>query len=181
MRNEYKIIDNYVIINLNNNKKECYKCFVDLADLEKLLKFDVTWYPFYDTSNKSYYARCTAYLGMFDGKAKYKLTYMHKFIFNLETNNLRIDHINYDTLDNRGTNIRITDHKHNTMSRKGKNSNNKSGHRNVSWNKGSKKWIVQLQLNGVNTVLGKFNNLDEAGKFAEEKRKEIYGEWAGGN
>lgn len=43
------------------------------------------------------------------------------------------------------------------------------------------KWIVQLQINGKNSVLGKFplDKIEEAGKFAEEMRKKYYGEFAG--
>lgn len=61
--------------------------------------------------------------------------------------------------------------------------NNRSGYRNVCWEKKSKRWIVQLQVNGKNTVLKKFkeNELEEAGKYAEKMRKELYGKFAGGN
>lgn len=69
------------------------------------------------------------------------------------------------------------------MNRKSRNSNNKSGYRNVSWSSHDNKWIVQLQVNKKNTVLGRFpqDKLLEAAKFAEEKRKELYGEFAGHN
>ncbi len=38
-------------------------------------------------------------------------------------------------------------------------------------------------MNGKNTVLKKFkeNELEEAGKYAKKMRKELYGEFAGGN
>ena len=92
-----------------------------------------------------------------------------------------VDHINNNTLDNRKCNLRISEHKHNTRNRHGKNSNNKSGFRNVSWD--GYRWIVQLQINGKNTILGKFpyEQLEEAGTFAEQMRQKYYGEYAGRN
>ena len=94
-----------------------------------------------------------------------------------------VDHINNNTLDNRKCNLRISEHKHNTRNRHGRNSNNKSGYRNVCWSKGEQKWLVQLQVNGKSTCLGKFpyDELEQAGKFAEEMRQKLYGEYAGKN
>ena len=44
-------------------------------------------------------------------------------------------------------------------------------------------WVVQLQINKKNTVLGKFpkDQLEEAGKFAEQMRQKYYGKFAGNN
>lgn len=69
----------------------------------------------------------------------------------------------------------------NAQNRKSRNKNNKSGYRNVCWSKSEKKWLVQLQINKRNTVLGKFSydELEQAGKFAEEMRQKYYGEFAG--
>jgi hypothetical protein len=53
------------------------------------------------------------------------------------------------------------------------------GYRNVSLIKG--KWVVQLQIDGKNTKLGSFDDVHEAGKFAEEMRQKYYGEFAGKN
>lgn len=107
---------------------------------------------------------------------------LHKFIMNVEDSKV-VDHINHDTLDNTKGNLRVISHSNNSMNRKSRNSNNKSGYRNVCWSKSENKWIVQLQVNKHNTVLGKFpkDQLKEAAKFAEEKRKELYGEFAGYN
>jgi hypothetical protein len=40
-------------------------------------------------------------------------------------------------------------------------------------------WVVQLQIEGKNERLGKFKDVHEAGKFAEEMRQKYYGEFAG--
>lgn len=42
---------------------------------------------------------------------------------------------------------------------------------------------MQLQVDGRNKPLKRFNEdeLEEAGKYAEKMRKELYGKFAGGN
>lgn len=101
----------------------------------------------------------------------------------MNANGKIVDHENHDTLDNRKSNLRVIADSNNSKNRRTRNSNNKSGYRNVCWNERENKWIVQLQVNKKNTVLGRFHKeqLEEAGKFAEKMRKEIYGEFAGYN
>lgn len=88
-----------------------------------------------------------------------------------------VDHINHDTLDNRKENLRAVESQANTRNRSGRNSNNVTGYRNVMYHKERKKtpYHVQLQINGKNTILGRFSDVDEAGKFAEEMRQKYYG------
>ena len=92
-----------------------------------------------------------------------------------------IDHINHKPRDNRKENLRPISISDNSRNRKTRNRNNKSGYRNVCWD--GKRWIVQLQVEGKNKVLGRFKEeeLEEAGKFAEQMREKYYGAFAGGN
>jgi len=46
----------------------------------------------------------------------------------------------------------------------------------VSFDKSGNKYIVQLQINGKNTIFGRFKDLEEARKCAEENRKKYYPE-----
>jgi len=105
--------------------------------------------------------------------------YLHRLLTDTTDPDIRVDHENYDTLDNRKNNLRVTNDDKNTKNRSSKNSNNKSGHRNVSWNGNT--WSVQIQVEGVNTILKRFkkNQLEEAGLYAEEMRQKYYGEYAG--
>ena len=38
---------------------------------------------------------------------------------------------------------------------------------------------VQIMINGKNTLLGKFDDVDEAGEFAERMRQKYYKDFAG--
>ena len=132
---------------------------------------------------QGYYAKATEYTGIVDGKETNKIHHLHHDIMgNIE--GMNIDHIiseNNGTLDNRKSNLRVTERSNNSTNRKSRNSNNKTGYRNVMYNKRYKKkpYRVHLQINGKNTCLGSFSNVDEAGAFAEEMRQKYYGEFAG--
>ena len=116
---------------------------------------------------------------MVDGKPKYKPILLHRFIMNAKKNE-SVDHEKNKSLDNRKSKLRISTQKQNSCNRRGKNSNNTSGHRNISLNKRTNEWMVQLQDHGKNRRWNfPFDKLEEAVKFAEEKRKELYGEFAG--
>ena len=181
--------NNYIIDKENNlvrielqrrNGKESLWTIIDLEDFDKVINFPYTWYARFSPNNQCYYAFATVHVGVIDGKQKNKIVALHQFV--LDTDKF-VDHIEHDTLDNRKSKLRIIDNKHNLRNRKGRNNNNKSGYRNVSWSNREKKWIVQLQVDGKNTCLGKFpkDQLEDAGKFAEEMRKKYYGEFAGVN
>lgn len=101
---------------------------------------------------------------------------LHRFVVNANSA-LVVDHYDHNTLNNRKYNLRIAEKSNNEKNRKSKNSNNKSGYRNVSMVDG--KWIVQLQIKGKNTRLGSFDDVHEAGEFAKEMREKYYGEFAG--
>lgn len=154
---------------------------IDLEDLERVINFPFTWVTRYDKTLHDYYAVATVWSVDEDGNRKGNPIYLHRFIMNSENENEWIDHINHKPRDNRKENLRPISISDNSRNRKTRNRNNKSGYRNVSWD--GYRWIVQLQVDGKNKVLGRFekDQLEEAGKFAEQKRKELYGEFAGGN
>lgn len=173
LKNNYIIKDEYILIELN--RRDGTKIFtkVDLEDLEKIDAFNLSWHSVWNEHLKSYYVRATKYMGTFDGKPKYKMVYLHRVVMDASENE-DIDHINHDTLDNRKSNLNKTPTHINLINRKGKNKNNTSGYRNVSWSESEQKYIVQLQINGVNTKLGSFVDVDEAGKFAKKMRQKYY-------
>lgn len=155
---------------------------IDVDDLEKVKAFKYTWCASYNFSTKSYYAYVTTYPKDENGVLGRGRLSLHRFLMNPNnTPGIQIDHINHDTLDNRKSNLRITNAGENFRNRTRKNSNNTSGYRNVIWNKSSGKWSVVICKDYKQIHLGSYDDVDEAGRVAEEARKQYYGEYLGGN
>lgn len=159
---------------LHRRKDEDLWATIDLDDLSKIVDFPYTWFAKYNHTNNEYYAVASVY---HPELKQSRPIFMHQFLMN--ANGKDVDHENNDTLDNRKSNMRVVEESDNSKNRKGRNKNNKSGYRNVSLIKG--KWVVQMQVNGKNKRLGSFDDVHEAGKFAEEMRQKYYGEFAGKN
>ena len=180
--------NNYIIdeengiakIELNRRNAENLWTTIDLEDLERVINFPYTWFAKYYEDIDSYYACASQYIP----ELKHARTIlMHQFIMGIDrtAREFNVDHQNHNTLDNRKENLRITNVPNNSKNREKRNSNNKSGYRNVCWNSSRNRWVVQLQVDGKNKVLGTFkeDELEKAGKFAEEMRNKYYGVYAG--
>jgi hypothetical protein len=141
---------------------------------------NLCWHLRFDLKTQSYYAMASERYTDKNGKRKGRSKYLHIEIMNADfSKGEYVDHIFHNRLDNRKKNLRVIQNDQNSTNRKGKNKNNKSGYRNVS--KRGKWWVVQLQIEGKNTVLKKFplDQLKEAGEFAEKMRRKYYREFAG--
>ena len=172
--------NNIAMIELQRRGKENLWVTIDLEDLERVINFPYTWFALkYNEATDDWYAGCSEYHPELKQSRPY---YLHQFIMGTRTE--RIDHINRKIRDCRKENLRVITVKQNATNRTKRNRNNKSGYRNVSWDKRKNIWAVQLSINGKVKCLGCFpkDQLEEAGKFAEEMRKKYYGEeYAGGN
>lgn len=174
---EHIIKDNYVEFYLYNRDENRYTCYVDLEDWNRVKNYKYKWHIAYN--KKCIYIQANVYLGMYNGKPKYTTCMLHRFIFNCTDEIIKIDHKDHNGLDNRKNNMRMARQDTNSRHKSGKNKNNTSGYRNVSWNKYYEKWVVQLQVKGTNKILGYFDDVHEAGKYAHEMREKYYGEFAG--
>ena len=153
IKNRYAIQGNTVLVYCDNVKDKDVITKVSLNTFNSKMKnFDVKWFAKWNTHTSSYYIQCTKYRGY---------------------------HINHDTVDNTDENLRKISDAQNCKNRVSKNSNNKSGYRNVAVING--KFVVQLMVDGKNTKLGTFTDADEAGAFAKKMRQKYYGEFAGEN
>lgn len=167
------------MIYLDRKNRDVLETIVDLEEFEKVITFPYKWYAQYDIYSKSFYAVATVYNGMNANPSRQR---MHKLILNYE-GHLRVDHKNHNTLDNRKENLRIIVSDKNSANRKGANCNNKTGFRNVhlvTRYGGKQLYLVQIMKKGER-YMWEFglNEFDEACRFAEEKRKELFGEYAG--
>lgn len=164
-------------INRKNGQKFIVQ--VDRDDLERLIQLNKPWNIVFTCGN--YYVKWSKrYLGE-DGWMHGTTVYLQRWIVDqFETNRkIVVDHRDHNTLDNRKQNLRVTYITNNNRNRNGKNKNNKSGYRNVFWNSSDNCWVVSLMKDGKCLQFSGFGDVHTAGKFAEQKRKELYGKYAG--
>lgn len=177
--NNYKIKDNVVEIYVKQRNGNFHIVFIDKSDLKKLVDFGHSVHVQWNERGKAYYPHITIYEGFKDRIIKNKNVKLTTFLLNISDSS-RIDHINHNTLDTRRKNLRVVTQSENLRNRKSKNSNNTSGYRNVT--KMGNWWRVQLQVDGKNRLFPeKFEDVHEAGKFAEEMRDKYYGNFSGKN
>ncbi len=81
-----------------------------------------------------------------------------------------IDHINRDKLDNRINNLRDVPRSLNALNSEIR-SDNTSGYKGIT--KSGKSWSARISIDGVNTILGYFNTIEEALLARVSKEKEL--------
>jgi len=89
------------------------------------------------------------------------------------------DHANNDRSDNRIENLREVTQQQNCLNRK-IHKNNKSGVKNVRWDKKCKKWLVEMSINRKRTFFGWHDDLEFAELVAIEARDKFHGSFARG-
>lgn len=120
---------------------------VDASDYKWLMQW--SWHAWWNPSTESFYA----------ARRESNILYMHREI--LQCGPKQVDHKNHNTLDNRAENLRPATPGQNIANR-GKNCNNTSGFKGVSWHKGGRKWIANAGLNGKTVYLGLYSTPEEA-------------------
>lgn len=176
--NDYKIDGDITYIFMKNRKGKEYITTIDTDDLQMFIDMNQHWHAAWHESPKCFYAQASEYIG--DGRSN--ITHMmHRIIMGVEDPLISVDHRDHEGLNNKRYNLRVSSIPENVRHREAKNSNNTSGYRNVSWINDIQKYVVQLQVNGKNKVLGWFekDEIDEAGRFAELMRQKYYGEFCG--
>jgi len=174
-KNKYKIDGNDVIVYLDRKDGSIVETIIEFADFDKVLNYKYKWYAKHNINTDSFYVYATIYNNLLGRNSTIKLS---KYILDYKGNQ-EVDHKDHDTLNNRRSNLRVALFSDNSKHRKGKNSNNKTGYRNVSFINGW--YVVQLQIEGQNKIIGKFKDLDEAGGFAKIMREKYYGDFSGEN
>lgn len=109
-------------------------------------------------------------------KVKNKAIYMHRLVAK-PSDGLEVDHINGNSLDNRKTNLRVCTHKQNCQNTK-KQSNNTSGYKGVSFNKGKNKWKAYINIDRRQVFLGYHNEIKDAARKYNEAAIRYFGEFA---
>lgn len=178
--NEYEIRGETTAIFLKKRNGQVFETLIDTNYLERVKGLNLHWHVTFAPNTGTYYVKAMQRYTGEDGKRKGRSMYLHIEIMNPKHYpSIYIDHFDHDTLNNLKSNLRISINEDNVKNRKGKNSNNTTGYRNVSYIKAESKYVVQIQIDGKNTQLRWFDDVDEAGEYAEKMREKYYGNFAG--
>lgn len=88
----------------------------------------------------------------------------------------RIDHRDRNPINNKWDNLRNATQSQNNANSK-LHSNNRSGHRGVSWNTEKKKWIAVIYFNRRRYSLGYRKNKEDAVALYETAARKLFGEF----
>jgi hypothetical protein len=91
--------------------------------------------------------------------------------------NKQIDHIDGDKNNNFFKNLRICSNQQNIFNT-GIRKDNSSGYKGVYWDKESKKWRVQLRINGKNYLNSRYKDKEKAYEAYKEASKKYHGEYS---
>jgi hypothetical protein len=89
-----------------------------------------------------------------------------------------IDHIDRNPENNRWSNLRCVSHAQNCANR-GRNKNNTSGFKGVTWDKRQRRWVAQIQAHGKHHGLGYFRDPQAAHAAYLAAAQKYFGEFAG--
>lgn len=148
---------------------------------------DFMWLSMYQwqarKDRENYYAQKGEYLGKDGNTYKTTTIQMSRFILGIEDSNIKVDHGNGNTLDNRKSNLRIATIRQNNCNLHELKSNNTTGYRGVTKRNDKidgNMWRARIYLeDGRRKTLGHFSTPEEAAKAYDKAAREIYGEFCG--
>ena len=109
---------------------------------------------------------------------KNKQYYIHRIIYLMQHGFMpqMIDHIDGNSKNNSIENLREADSSKNNFNSVYKNKN-KSGYRNVFYNKERNTWTIYITINKKTKFFGSYEDVELAGLVAEEARRKYHGEF----
>ena len=169
MKNPYEIRGDTTVIFIKRRNGDVYECLIDTADLARLQETGGSWcvdlpYNPKDFARKPYAIRNAAKEG--GGREFVKL---HRFLTDAPLGKV-VDHIDGDTLNNRQSNLRVTDAFGNAQNIQEASRNSTTGILNVHYDKSRDKWVAAVMRNG-STFRKRYNTVEEATAAAETARE----------
>lgn len=178
--NDYIITGDITTIFIVNKKGIRFEVLIDTDDLSRLIEADLKWHVAYDSHTNEYYVKSTKFYPSTNIRKYHEKNIMlHRFIMSA-SEGVVVDHHSHNRLDNRKENLFVTEYTNNSTNRKGANKNNKTGYRNVNYMKKDNVYWVQFMKKGKRyRWIYSADQFKEACEFAEKKRKELFGKFAG--
>lgn len=102
---------------------------------------------------------------------------MHRQILNV-IGNVKVDHINHNTLDNRKKNLRICSDSQNNMNQLPQGRKKQSKYKGVGFHKKAQKWRAYIKKSGKQTHIGYYETQLECAIAYNEAAKKLFGEFA---
>ena len=100
---------------------------------------------------------------------------LHRYVVNAP-NTMQVDHINRDKADCRKANLRFATNALNCANTATNKNNLSTGHKNVYLQ--NNRYRVIIRKNGAANNFGRYSTLEEAVSVANQKRKDLFGEFA---
>lgn len=123
-------------------------------------------------------ARRHIYSPYINGKRVSRGERMHKFILGIPPGRkVIVDHINRNALDNRKSNLRVTDFHGNNRNRRPLK-NKSSQYKGVSYYKRDSAWTASIRVNGKGIRIGKYDSEIDAANAYDKAALEHFGEFA---
>ena len=144
-----------------------HSTLVDPEDMNWLSQW--SWHANPGTVSNIFYARRTCRTDH-----QPKMVYMHRLICGV-TGDLTIDHINYNTLDNRRANLRICSIGMNVANRR---TVNRSGYRGVCYSTRRQKYEVSITVSRSRRTIGYFADPVAAATAYDEAALKAFGDYA---
>lgn len=105
-----------------------------------------------------------------------RFLYLHREVIGAPPGAI-VDHRDGDGLNCRRENLRLASHAQNLANR-GRQRNNTSGCKGVTWDRSREVWRVEIQVNGRRANLGRFAMLEDAARAQRTASRILLGEFA---
>ena len=162
MKNKFEIRGDKVAVFLTRRDKSILETIIDKDDLGRTQELNGTWCADWEKLTQSFYVKSMHT----DANGKRVRVKLHRWIMKTP-DDLKVDHINHDTLDNARSNLRNVTSSVNSQNRR-LHKGNTSGFRGVHWGDG--KWQASIWTNGKALRLGSFDDAAQAGEVAHQAR-----------
>ena len=165
MKNAYEVRGSVTAIFLRRKDGTVLETLIDTADFGIADSFPNKWYA----GGRGIYCYAIGKLRSTREGIKTDNVRLNRFILGY-VDNLKVDHINHNTLNNTRRNLRIATQSQNTQNLSGAYATSKSGVRGVVWNQSIHKWRAQVRLMGKHVYSESFADLDAAKQAVIEAR-----------